>query len=283
MYDVQILQTYFGGLAKELVSLQRVVEHELSILVTIHECMSIATGKTSDESLEQFILVLHKRTGCNSYVTQCLLRDLWFLMTQTPTASQSTTQMENILSNKMDSMKEELDLLSNNMQKAQSDIVGSSSSSHNDGKMTGLKLDETLSEMYDQRLFQQHNPCAPIMKTLQQHSTPIMKALKDSILQHTTDCGIDNNVEGRNDEETQPLHQKKQQRWDSTNLPWEDDEEWALVKQPKQQQQRQQLAFDWEMTDHKEHLKNIQENLLGLLKLHNLKRWKPKKSSRVEV
>merc|ERR1712032_865526 len=140
------------------------------------------------------------------------------------------------------------------------------------------RLDETLSEMYDQRLFQQHNPCAPIIKTLQQHGTPMLRAFQDSFQQQTINFNSstsinnitsnDRNVEGRNDDETKFL-QKCQERSDSTNLPW---------KNYDKDSQQLQHTVPWEVVHNKEHLKNIQENLFGLLKLHNLKRLKPTSS-----
>ena len=63
MYDVELFRTYFENLTKDFPSLANVVEEEMSVLVLVHECLGIAVGSNGSSSLEEFVIVVHKRTG----------------------------------------------------------------------------------------------------------------------------------------------------------------------------------------------------------------------------
>ena len=81
-YDIEVLREYFGNIAKDIPSLGRVVDTQFSVFELLLECMWLAVGQTSSEknNLEEFVVVVHKRTGADSQVTRHFLSDLWLLM-----------------------------------------------------------------------------------------------------------------------------------------------------------------------------------------------------------
>ena len=84
-YDIEVLRDYFRCVvSKESEALNRIVLDEFSMLAIILECMWLAVdhsgGDTGDSSLEEFIVVVHKRTGADSDVTKQFLSDIWLLI-----------------------------------------------------------------------------------------------------------------------------------------------------------------------------------------------------------
>lgn len=70
--DIALIQGYFKDLGGD----ERIMTRELRILDLVFECMSAPDL----ESLEQFVVVLHKHTGSDTLVTRCFVGDLWSLM-----------------------------------------------------------------------------------------------------------------------------------------------------------------------------------------------------------
>lgn len=140
MYDIQVLQTYFFNLAQQLPSLARVAESELSVLIVLHELLGMAAGAANVSSKEEFIVVLHKRTGGDVGVTRHLMRDVWLL----GAPKSRRREIEDTLS----LMNAELQMLSMRM------------AEFPDSKkdpLRGLRLEETLRDLYQDRILQERN------------------------------------------------------------------------------------------------------------------------------
>jgi hypothetical protein len=151
-YDIQTLQDYFYNVAKESPPLARVVADELSVLAVILECMWLAVGQTGD-SLEEFIVVVHKRTGADSNVTKHFLSDVWLLM--------APSDEQHVIANAVRLMTAELDMVSKRMQEKDAaspwKLSCGNSNSNSDSKdpMVGLRLQDMLQSMYQDRILQE--------------------------------------------------------------------------------------------------------------------------------
>jgi hypothetical protein len=149
-YDIETLQDYFYNIAKESPPLARVVADELSVLAVILECMWLAVGQTGD-SLEEFIVVVHKRTGANSNVTKHFLSDVWLLM--------APSDEQHVIANTVRLMTAELDMVSKRMQEKEAASpwklpCGISNNNCKD-PMVGLRLQDMLQSMYQDRILQE--------------------------------------------------------------------------------------------------------------------------------
>ena len=152
MYDIEVFRQYFRNLVKQLPALKRLVEDELSILVVIHECLSLSTDNRNDSTLEEFIVVLHKRTGANVAVTKFVMKDLWHLAAR---YAQRLT-----LNDTLALMQGELQLLSNNLEESKHELVRPRPRDY----LPGLQLKEVLEQFYDHRILQERlRPCGPCM------------------------------------------------------------------------------------------------------------------------
>lgn len=73
--DIKIMHALFHEKADGNSTLRRIVANEIYNVELIHECLD-----TNDaESLESFIVVIHKRTGADLLVTRYFVGDLWVL------------------------------------------------------------------------------------------------------------------------------------------------------------------------------------------------------------
>ena len=149
MYDLQLFGSYFENLAKEIPPLKIVVEREMSLMILVHECLGIAVGGTGASSLEEFVIVIHKRTGGNLNVTKHLMGDLWFLA--------APPSQRNEIYGVVNMMQAELQLMSSRMK----ENAVAASTNHRD-PLKGIKLVETLKDHYEERvLHEQFALCAP--------------------------------------------------------------------------------------------------------------------------
>mmetsp|Transcript_12710 Transcript_12710/g.18040 ORF Transcript_12710/g.18040 Transcript_12710/m.18040 type:complete len:658 (-) Transcript_12710:146-2119(-) len=161
MYDLEIMESYFFSLVEQVPALSRTVENEISILITIHECIEMAVGNANFESLERFIMVLHKRTGGNVIVTKNLVKDVWLLF--------APANQQKDISDILGMMQVELQLISTQMRENpspihhQQQLDNSLTFSSNKGN-EGVRLDDMLLEIYAQRQMEGNPICAPIMK-----------------------------------------------------------------------------------------------------------------------
>ena len=151
-YDIETLRDYFYNVAKESPPLARVVADELSVLAVILECMWLAVGQTGD-SLEEFIVVVHKRTGADSNVTKHFLSDVWLLM--------APSDEQHVIANAIRFMTAELDMVSKRMQEKDAaspwklSCGNSNSNSNSKDLLVGLRLPDMLQSMYQDRILQE--------------------------------------------------------------------------------------------------------------------------------
>lgn len=168
MYDLELFRSYFENLTKEIPSLSRIVEEQLSILILVHECLGIAVGSTDESSLEEFIIVLHKRIGGNVDVTKHLLGDLWFL------AAPPSQRKE--IYNLFSLMEAELLIISLHMEETD----GNAPINQQRDPLQGIKLVETLKDIYEERILQeQFSVCAPCVHAIKKvQKKQVLKARK---------------------------------------------------------------------------------------------------------
>jgi hypothetical protein len=151
-YDIETLRDYFYNLAKDNTPLARVVANELSVLPVILECMWLAVGQTGD-SLDEFIVVVHKRTGADFNVTKHFLSDIWLLM--------APSDQQHVIADAVRLMTAELDMVSKRMQEKDAaspwklSLGNSTNSNSKADPMVGLKLQDMLQTMYQDRILQE--------------------------------------------------------------------------------------------------------------------------------
>lgn len=141
LYDIEVLRKYFLHLIKQLPELSRLVEEELSILVVLHECLTLASDEFDTSTPDDLIVVLHKRTGANVAVTRYLMKDLWLLAAREPDRHRA-------IYNTLTLLKGELRVLSQNLDQSMQDPTSPRSRDH----IPGLILKEVLEQFYDHRI-----------------------------------------------------------------------------------------------------------------------------------
>lgn len=152
-YDIEVLREYFGNIAKDIPSLGRVVDTEFSVFELLLECMWLAVGQTSSEknNLEEFVVVVHKRTGADSQVTRHFLSDLWLLM--------GAKNQHQVVEETIRMMDADLQLLSTRLKEVES------SKQYDNNDMTCVRLDEMLKASYQERILQEKSSvCGNILK-----------------------------------------------------------------------------------------------------------------------
>jgi hypothetical protein len=154
MYDIRILQDYFHKIAKESQALTRVVANEMNSLTIIHEFLGLAVGHTSLDSLEEFMVVIHKRSGANADVTRLFLNDLWIL-------AAPQDQVERIGAT-FTTMKSELDMVSARMKET---TKKTKPGHQREGKDITPHLEQMLRDYYEDRIWQEKaSGCGAMLK-----------------------------------------------------------------------------------------------------------------------
>jgi hypothetical protein len=156
-YDIETLRDYFYNVAKESPPLARVVANELSVLTVFLECMWLAVGQKTGDSLEEFVIVVHKRTGADLNVTEHFLSDVWLLM--------APSDEQHVIVNAARLVTAELDMISKRMHEKDAaspckPSFGDSNSNNNSNSnskdpMVGLRLQDMLQNMYQDRILQE--------------------------------------------------------------------------------------------------------------------------------
>lgn len=156
MYDIRILQDYFQKISKDSTPLTRVVANEMNILTVIHEFLGLAVGHTGLDSLEEFIVVLHKRTGADWDVTRHFLSDLWSLSNPHESHEQKRISVTMAL------LKAELDMVTERMKENAKKPMPKSKK---EGKEIPPKIEEMLRDFYDDRIWQEKiSGCGGMLK-----------------------------------------------------------------------------------------------------------------------
>jgi hypothetical protein len=136
-HDIILIKDFFLQRTKDNATFNRLMADEVYVLELIYECLS---ERDEDDSLEAFILVIHKRTGANALVTWHLLRDLWSLTNHKSGRKQ--------LAQTMKMMQTDLQLVSTRMNEQRPTNVSTNS------LLSFVRLDEMLRSMYEDRVVQ---------------------------------------------------------------------------------------------------------------------------------
>jgi hypothetical protein len=158
-HDTKVLEEFFLDVAQGNSTLRRIISNEMSLLkVVVLECMSYATGQNGSDTLEEFIVVVHKRTGADRDVTRHFLSDIYVLLGK---------QKKEYLSieSKVKSMKEELDNITLRVveEKQQKAVV-----SERNVTQTSFRLDKMLKMLYEDKiLHEKMSLCGNLMVDMQ--------------------------------------------------------------------------------------------------------------------
>ena len=143
-YDIEVLREYFGNIAKDIPSLGRVVDTEFSVFELLLECMWLAVDRKPGDSLEEYVVVVHKKvSGANSAVTRHLLSDLWLLM--------GPRDEHHSIESEVRMMDAELQNVTSRVQ----EIAVKHVRAVNDAAC--LQLDEVLRNLYQDRILQENS------------------------------------------------------------------------------------------------------------------------------
>jgi hypothetical protein len=143
-HDTKVLEEFFLDVAQGNGTLRRIISNEMSLLkVVVLECMSYATGQNGSDTLAEFIVVVHKRTGADRDVTRHFLSDIYALL-----GKEKKGYL--FIENKVNSMKEELDKITLRVkEERQPQQAGTSEGDALDSR---LFLDKMLKMMYEEKI-----------------------------------------------------------------------------------------------------------------------------------
>jgi hypothetical protein len=119
----------------------------------------------SCSSVEEFAIVLHKRTGGNVHITRFLMLDLWLLGSPhtKPTKIHDTLHM----------MSAELQAISSRL----SEVNGNSNIDQS--ALKGMRLDEMLKDFYEERLLQEQSPlCGSVVHGINKTAKKVSPKLR---------------------------------------------------------------------------------------------------------
>jgi hypothetical protein len=293
MYDIEVFRTYFKTMAKQLPGLSKLVDDELSVLVVLHECF-ISLAENSDAStLEELIMVLHKRTGANVAVTRFMIKDLGLLAAGHRPSLKAT----------LESMEADLHLLSNNLDQSRCEQKQAQQRDH----LSGLRLKEVLEQLYEHRIvFEQVRYIGPCMNLVRRavgdkrwgdhfKTSPVPVPVPVSPRQSTKappvippvfseitwvpdgDKKVDSNSSPIQSTETPPVVTPPRYR----DILWVPDSAKAektvvfpnfnFTDGPAEPPTKITRALSFSQEDHERTVKALQAKLFAILKLHNLK------------
>jgi hypothetical protein len=145
-HDIEVFQKFFLRISEGSTTLERIATNECSVLnVLFLECMAYAAGQSGADSLEEFIIVVHKRTGADSDVTRCFLSDIFILM--------SCKNDHHSVEGTIRKMKEDLDMIKESIEEEQIKTL-SIQSTKDDSSY--FRLDEMLKSIYEDRILQEN-------------------------------------------------------------------------------------------------------------------------------
>jgi hypothetical protein len=145
-HDIKVFQKFFLHISEGSTTVRRIVTKECSVLnVLFLECMAYAAGQSGSDSLEEFIIVVHKRTGADSDVTRCFLSDIFILM--------SCRNDHHYVEGTIRKMKEDLDMIKESLKEEQ---IKTLSIQATKDECNYFRLDEMLKSMYEDRILQEN-------------------------------------------------------------------------------------------------------------------------------
>lgn len=149
-YDIQVFRDFFRGLAKHNSTLKRIVDDEFDVFNVLLECMISASSRGAIDNMDEFILVIHKRTGANSDITRFFLSDIYVLI---------GNKNEHLLVEKsVRRLQKDLDIITSRMAEKRDAFpaaAGSSAGSSTTSETSHFRLDHMLQTVYEDRLLQE--------------------------------------------------------------------------------------------------------------------------------
>ena len=146
-YDLETFQEYFNSISSENVALGRAISEELFVMGLVIECMGSALEEGS--AVDDFVVVVHKRTGANSDVTRHFLKDIWLLTKSSPTSNEHSNEQQKI-DFAVRTMKAELEIISAKVNEKKTERGQQSN-----GYETAGRLDEVLRQAYEDKIMQE--------------------------------------------------------------------------------------------------------------------------------
>lgn len=143
-YDVQAFGDYFREVTDGNEALKRLVMNELSVLTLLLECMAYAAGQSGTDSLEEFVLVVHKRTGAKSTITRYFLSDIYVLMAR-------KMGEHHLVEQTVRRMKSDLDRVTERVNEKKDAFCLDQVSP----ETACFRLDEMLQALYEERILQE--------------------------------------------------------------------------------------------------------------------------------
>jgi hypothetical protein len=139
-HDMKVFEEFFLSLAEGNVTLKRIVSNELSVLkVVVLELMSYATGQNGSDSLHEFVVVVHKRTGADPDVTRHFLSDIYVLL--------GSKKEYLTVEHHVRGMKDELERMTERVEeKRMAGVLGDKSTE------STFRLDKMLRTVYEDRI-----------------------------------------------------------------------------------------------------------------------------------
>ena len=141
--DIKLIKTFFLEKSNGNPVLTRIITNDIYILEVIHECLDAE----DEDSLENFIVVIHKRTGADALVTRHFVGDLWLLVAQDKACWQQVDQTLTI-------MAQDLAMVSNRLKEQQYSRGESGSLHKRRTEVSFVRLDDMLRTMYEDRIVQ---------------------------------------------------------------------------------------------------------------------------------
>lgn len=133
MDDIVMMKDYFLGKTGGSMAIDRILNNEIYVLELIHECLDAE----DEHSIENFLVVIHKRTGADALVTRHFVADLWLLVSN----HEGRKQIDETLV----MMERDLSMVSAGMR----ELTGKQKS-----ELSFVRLDEMLRAMYEDRIVQ---------------------------------------------------------------------------------------------------------------------------------
>jgi hypothetical protein len=129
--DIQVMKDFFMEKAAGNATLLRIITNDMGILELIHECLDTEDA----ESLESFIVVIHKRTGADPLVTRYFVGDLWMLTTH--------KRGHTYIHNAVEQLQPDLHMVTTRMKEQ---------SAYSDDELTFVRVDDMLKVLYEDRV-----------------------------------------------------------------------------------------------------------------------------------
>jgi hypothetical protein len=158
-YDIEVFQNFFLTLSEGNSALTKIISNEFSVFRLLFlECSNYAVGQNSPDTLENFIIVIHKRTGADSDITRHFLSDVFILMSE-------KRELNYCVRDSIRNMKDDLDMVKESIEEEKnSDLPAHARNADS----AFFQLDEMLKEVYEERILQENTDfCGTLRKKLE--------------------------------------------------------------------------------------------------------------------